>query len=122
MKITHEENQAIIDNMYARGIKSYINGTDEEIAAVERHRAASPYKVGCEPDYSIIPIRLPRKRKKEIKKLLKSGVVRPSFVGSDIHKWVSKKYIRMRYLSIHRLLKSINRDRCGDKNSGLSKL
>lgn len=40
MSITHEENQAIIKNMRARGVVNYKDGTPEEIAAVERHRAA----------------------------------------------------------------------------------
>lgn len=71
MSITHEENQAIIDAMYARGVSSYLDGTPEEIAAVERHRKASPYKIGHEPDYKARIPRLPRKKKKLVKKWIK---------------------------------------------------
>jgi hypothetical protein len=104
MDITHEENQKIIDNMYARGIRTYLKGTQEEIDAVERHRNASPYKVGNEPDYNVIPKRLSRRKKKEMKKWIIKIKLKLGFSNFNFSdKWVSNRHVRRTYYNLYKL-------------------
>ena len=96
------KNQDIIDNMRSRGVTKYLQGTPEEIAAVERHRSASPYKVGHEPDYTLKAKRLPRKKKKILKKWMSTHRVRFTLAPRYIlDKYEDKRNVRRTYYDLY---------------------
>ena len=87
--------------------------TEQEI---EAHRKASPYKVGCEPDYNKSFERLPRKKKKKLKAWIKKYQVKFTPAPSFVHdRFKDKKFTRAIYIDAYKWMNSIKNKKNEEK-------